>query len=36
MIAACPECAASVPLPEGTMESEIIACPECGAELEVV
>jgi len=36
MIAACPECAAEVTLPEDTMESEIVACPECGAELEVV
>jgi alpha-aminoadipate carrier protein LysW len=36
MIAQCPECGADVNLPEGTMESEIIACPECGAELEVI
>lgn len=36
MIASCPECAAEITLPAGTVASEIIACPDCGAELEVV
>jgi alpha-aminoadipate carrier protein LysW len=36
MTASCPECAAEISLPEGTLESEIIVCPDCGAELEVV
>ncbi len=36
MNASCPECAAEIALPAGTVESEIIACPDCGAELEVV
>ena len=36
MKAECPECAAQVELPEGTLKGEIIECPECGVELEVI
>ncbi|MBC8162066.1 MAG: lysine biosynthesis protein LysW [Roseiflexaceae bacterium] len=36
MDAICPECEATVPLLEGTVEGEIITCPDCAAELEVV
>jgi alpha-aminoadipate/glutamate carrier protein LysW len=35
MTAECPECAAAIELPTGTVEGEIIVCPDCGAELEV-
>jgi alpha-aminoadipate carrier protein LysW len=32
----CPECEASITLPGGTVEGEIVTCPDCGAELEVI
>lgn len=34
--ASCPECDATIELPEGTVEGEIMTCPDCGSELEVV
>lgn len=34
--AECPECAASVRLPEDVMVGEIVRCAECGVELETV
>lgn len=34
--APCPECAAPVPVPAGTVQGEILACGECLAELEVL
>ncbi|GAB4127325.1 MAG: lysine biosynthesis protein LysW [Roseiflexaceae bacterium] len=36
MTATCPECEASISLPSGTVEGEIVTCPDCGAELEVI
>jgi alpha-aminoadipate/glutamate carrier protein LysW len=36
MNTSCPECAADIMLPAGTVEGEIIVCPDCAAELEVV
>jgi alpha-aminoadipate/glutamate carrier protein LysW len=36
MNATCPECEATITLPGGTVEGEIITCPDCAAELEVV
>jgi alpha-aminoadipate/glutamate carrier protein LysW len=36
MLTTCPECAADVAVPAGTLEGEIVACPDCQAELEVV
>lgn len=33
--ATCPECAARIELPEGTVIGEILPCPDCGVELEV-
>jgi alpha-aminoadipate/glutamate carrier protein LysW len=36
MNTSCPECAAEITLPAGTVEGEIIVCPDCAAELEVV
>jgi alpha-aminoadipate carrier protein LysW len=35
-MATCPECAAELDLPAGTVVAEIVVCPECGAELEVM
>jgi alpha-aminoadipate carrier protein LysW len=32
----CPECAASVEIPAGAMQNELLPCPECGTELEIV
>lgn len=32
----CPECAATLTLPAGTMLNELISCKDCGTELEVV
>lgn len=32
----CPECAAALVLPKGTVVGEILPCPDCAAELEVV
>lgn len=32
----CPECAATVVLPDDVMEGEILSCGECGVEWEVV
>ena len=32
----CPECEATLNLPDDLIEGEIIPCPDCGAELEVV
>ncbi len=32
----CPECGATVPLPEDVMQGEILSCPDCGIELEVL
>jgi alpha-aminoadipate carrier protein LysW len=34
--AICPECEADIPIPDGTIEGEIIQCPDCGVELEVL
>jgi len=34
--AICPECEADIPIPDGTVEGEIIQCPDCGVELEVL
>jgi alpha-aminoadipate/glutamate carrier protein LysW len=34
--AECPECAASVKLPDDVMVGEIVRCAECGLELETV
>ncbi len=34
--AICPECEADIPIPDGTIEGEIIQCPDCGVELEVI
>jgi alpha-aminoadipate carrier protein LysW len=31
----CPECGATVPLPDGLVQGEIMQCPDCGIELEV-
>ena len=31
----CPECAAELTLPDGTIAGEIIVCPDCGTDLEV-
>ncbi|PTA46533.1 lysine biosynthesis protein LysW [Micromonospora sp. RP3T] len=33
---ACPDCAASVPVPGEALVSEILVCRECDSELEVV
>lgn len=35
-IVECPECAANLTLPEGTMLNELISCKDCGTELEVI
>jgi alpha-aminoadipate carrier protein LysW len=32
----CPECAAEIQLPAGTVLHELLPCPDCGAELEVL
>lgn len=34
-MAECPVCAADIPLPDDTVEGELIECPDCGTELEV-
>lgn len=34
--ATCPECAGEVPLPNDTLQGEIVQCPDCGVELEVM
>lgn len=36
MSAECPECGATVTLPDGVVEGEVIECPNCAAELDVV
>lgn len=33
--AECPECAATIKIPSGTLLGEIMPCPDCGIELEV-
>ena len=33
---ACPECSATVAVPTGAVEGEIVVCPDCATELEVV
>jgi alpha-aminoadipate carrier protein LysW len=32
----CPKCAAQIPLPNETVQGEIVECPNCGAETEVI
>ena len=32
----CPECEATLQLPDDVIEGEIVPCPDCGAELEVL
>ena len=32
----CPECAADLIIPAGTMANEILSCADCGVELEVL
>lgn len=32
----CPACEASIALPQGAMENELIACPDCGSDLEII
>lgn len=32
----CPECATNIPLPEDTVQGEIVQCPKCSKELEVI
>lgn len=35
LTAACPECAATVPLGDKPVVGEVAPCPECGVELEI-
>lgn len=32
----CPQCDASLTIPDNAMLNELIACPDCGAELEII
>lgn len=36
MTTQCPECDASVALPTGAVENELVSCPDCSVELEVM
>ena len=35
MIKECPECAASVTIPENSMQGEIVECKDCGQSYEI-
>ncbi len=32
----CPDCEASIPIPEDAVQGEIVTCPDCGLDLEVI
>jgi alpha-aminoadipate carrier protein LysW len=32
----CPDCDASITIPEDALQGEIVSCPDCGLDLEVV
>jgi alpha-aminoadipate carrier protein LysW len=32
----CPKCGAQIPLPNETVQGEIVECPNCGTETEII